>query len=93
LARSACAERPRTRLFERDLGGDRIGAEHEHHGIGLHDQRFDTRPPVLEGVDILAVDQRHKIARGERRFQTVREGHVLAGIGDEHIGFDGAAID
>ncbi len=71
-------------LLERHLRGDRIRTQHEHHGVGAGDQILDARPPVLESVDLGAIDQRRKAARCKRRFQPIGEGHVLAGIGDEH---------
>jgi hypothetical protein len=69
-----------------DLRSDRIRAEREHDRIGLRDQRLQASPPVLEGVDLLAVDHHRKAARDQRRFEAIDEGHVAARIGDEYPG-------
>ena len=73
-------------LLQRHVGGDRIGREHEHDSVGAPDQRFDALPPILEGINLGAVDQRLEAARLKRRFKPIREGHVLARIGDEDSG-------
>ena len=75
--------------LQRDIGGHRIGAQHEHHGVGARDQRLDALPPFLEGVDVCAVDQRLEAARLQRHLQPIGKGHVLARIGDEDLGFVG----
>ena len=50
-------------------------------------QRLDAFPPILEGINLGTIDQRLKAPRFKRRFQPIREGHVLARIGDEDFGF------
>jgi hypothetical protein len=70
-------------LFQRHVGCHRVRREHEHHGIGVGNQRLDALPPILEGINLFAVDQRFEAARFERRVETVRESNVLARIGDE----------
>ncbi len=74
-------------LLERHLGSNRIRAQHEHDRVRAHDQGLDARPPVLEGVDLAAVDERLETSRLERGLQPVCEGEVLTGIGDEDLGF------
>ena len=55
--REALVERGGVRDFlERHVGGDGIGREHEHHRVGFADQRLDTLPPILEGINLGAVD-------------------------------------
>ena len=57
--REALFEQGRVRhLLERHFGGNRIGRQREHNGVGAADQRFDALPPILESIDLFAVDQR-----------------------------------
>jgi hypothetical protein len=55
--------------------------------VSAQDQRFDPPPPILEGINLGAINQRLEAARLERRFDPIREGHILARIGDENPGF------
>ena len=85
--REALVEGGRMRDFLRaNLRRDGVGRQHEHHRVGAPDQRLDALPPVLEGVDFGAIDQRLESARLERRLEPIDEGHVLARIGDEDLG-------
>jgi len=68
-----------------DVGSHRIGTEYEYNSVGLSDQGLDARPPVLKGVDLAAVDQRLELTLLEGGFQPIREGHVLARIGDKDL--------
>ena len=43
-------------FLERYLGSDRIGREHKHDRVGFADQRLNTSPPILEGINLRAVD-------------------------------------
>jgi hypothetical protein len=47
---------------------------------------LDALPPILEGINFAAIDQRLEATRFERRFEPIREGHVLARIRDEDSG-------
>src|SRR3984893_1555931 len=79
------------RRSERNLpqgyfGRDCIGAENKHHGVCARDQRLDALPPLLERVDVGAVDQWLEAARLEGRLQLVGKPDVLAAVGDENLG-------
>jgi hypothetical protein len=50
-------------LLECLAGGNRIEREHEHDGIGAVDQRLQALPPILEGINLGAVDQWLEAAR------------------------------
>src|SRR5262249_39636982 len=65
----------------------RIGAEHKDDGICPSDQRLDPLPPLLEGIDVGAINQRFEATSLQRRLEAIRKGHVLARIGDEDSGF------
>ena len=85
--REALVEGGRVRnLLERNIGGDRVGREHEDDSVGVPDQRFDALPPILEGINFAVVDQRLKAARLKRRLKPIGESHVLARVGDEDSG-------
>ena len=49
-------------LLECNIRGDRVGREHEHDCVGAADQCFDAFPPILEGVNLSAVDQRLEVS-------------------------------
>ena len=70
-------------FLERLAGCDGIRREYEHDRIGLRDKRLQPLPPILEGVDLGAVDQRLESARLERLVEIVHEGHVSARIRTE----------
>jgi hypothetical protein len=70
-------------LSQRHIRCDGIGAEDEYDRIRTDQQPLDALPPLLEGIDISAVDQRLEAARRQRRIQSVGERHVTARIGDE----------
>ncbi len=81
-------ERGRVRdLLQRHLGRDRVRREHEDDRVGARDQRLDAFPPILEGVDLGAIDQRLEAPRLERGRETIREAKVFARIGDEDSWF------
>jgi hypothetical protein len=73
-------------FLERHVGGDGIGREHKHDRVGFADQRLNALPPILEGINLGAVDQRLEAARLEGTFEPIGEGNVLARIGDEDSG-------
>jgi hypothetical protein len=83
--RQTLVERGRKRdLLQRNrVGPHRVGTEHEHNRIRSPDQVLDALPPLLEGVDVGAVDERFEAARLQGSLDLVREGEVLARIGDE----------
>jgi hypothetical protein len=86
--REALVERRRKRdLLGADLGGHRVGTEQENDGVSLGNQSLDALPPILEGVDLGAVDQRLEPALIQSGLQPIRESHVLARIGDKDLGF------
>ena len=74
-------------FLERLVGGNGVGRDHEHNRVGADDQRLEAFPPVLEGINLLAVDQGLEAARLECRFEPIRKGHVLARIRDKNSGF------
>ncbi len=69
-----------------NLRGDRVGTEREDDGVGLADQALDALPPILEGVDFGAIDQRLEAAGLKRRFEPIDESQILARIRDEDFG-------
>ena len=73
-------------LLERLAGSDGVRREYEHDRIGLRDKRLQPLPPILEGVDLGAVDQRLESARFECLVEIVHEGHVSARIRNEDFG-------
>src|ERR1700719_1412221 len=86
--RQALVERGRKLYFlVANLGCDRLRADDEHHGVGTREQALDPPPPVLERIDVGPIDQRLEPASLERCLKAIREGHVLARIGNEHLGF------
>src|ERR1051325_5426205 len=62
-------------LFGTDVGAHRIRAQHEDDGVRLSNEALDAFPPILEGVDIGAVNERLEPARPQRRVESVRKGH------------------
>ena len=86
--REALVERGGVRDFlERHVRSDGVRREHKHDRVGFADQRLNALPPILEGINLGAVDQRLEAARLKSRFEPIREGHVLARIRDENSGF------
>jgi hypothetical protein len=69
-----------------DVRGHRIRAEHKNHRVGLHDQILNALPPILEDVNVAAVDQRLEAAVLQLTVQPIGEGHVLPAVGDEDLG-------
>ena len=69
------------------IGLDIAKSVFQVHGIDA-DGRVVIRynPPILEGIDFAAVDQRFEAARFERSLKPISEGHVLARVGDENSG-------
>ena len=65
---------------------DRMAADDEQENIGLRDGSGDLIPPLLAHRDARPVDPRLQLALGEGLVHQAREGDVLAGIGDEHVG-------
>jgi hypothetical protein len=75
--RNALVERDRMPdLLERHLRCHRVGRQQENDSIGARNQRLDARPPILEGVNLAAIDQWLEAAHLESRFKLVREDHV-----------------
>jgi hypothetical protein len=68
------------------MGSNGIRRQHEHNRVSAGNQRFQALPPILEGINLCAVDQRLETALLERRFEAVGEGHVPARIGDKDSG-------
>jgi hypothetical protein len=85
----ALVERGRERdFFHRDrFRPYRIWAEDEYDRIGPRYQLLDALPPLLEGIDIVSVNERLKTALLERRIETIGKIEVFARVGDEDFGF------
>ena len=73
-------------LLQRHIGSHRIGRYHEYDGVGAADERLDTLPPILKGVDFGAIDKWFKAAGFQRGFEPIGKSHVLARIGNEDFG-------
>jgi hypothetical protein len=85
--REPLIQRSRIRDFlSANLRADRLGTEREDDGIGLADQAFDALPPILEGVDFGAIDQRLEAAGLKRGLELIHESQILARIRDEDFG-------
>lgn len=63
-----------------DVRRHRIRAEHKNHRVGLHDQILNALPPILEDVNVAAVDQRFEAALLQLAVQPIGEGHVLPAV-------------
>jgi hypothetical protein len=59
----------------------RIGTEHEHDSVRTGNQVLYALPPLLEGIDVGAVNQRLEAACPERCVEAISEGYVFAGVG------------
>src|ERR1700722_10254996 len=82
--REALVERGRECDFATaDLGGDRIGTEYEDDCVGPGNEDLNASPPVLERVDLAAIDERIEAVRLQGRLKAVGERHVPPRIGDE----------
>jgi len=85
--REAFVERGReSDLLGADLRGNCIGTEHKYNGVGPSNQSLDALPPILEGINLRAVDQRLETTLFEGGFEPIRESHILARIRDEDLG-------
>ena len=69
-----------------DARRDRIRTDRKHHGVGSRDQPAEAFFPRLAGRDVGLVEEGVEAARGERSDQHLREGQILARIGDENLG-------
>ena len=65
------------------LRGDRVRRQHKRDCIGAADKRLNALPPILERINLFAVDQHLKAARLQLGFKPIGERHVLARVGDE----------
>ncbi len=70
-----------------DIGRYRIRTDQEHHRIGGLDQPTEARLPVFAGSDVVLVEIGVETLGAQRGVEPVGGLTVLAGIGDEDIGF------